>query len=314
MSKLDSIEIITIRPLFWKNNRYSIEDVKTMAKNYFVLNSSRNLQKIYDDVLLWFKGRQYQVEGVVKDGIYIVQARKTDAIRTLLGTNVAFKVKIYLAQDNGKEFIIETFRGKWIQNIAGASLGAIFTGGLTYLTGIAGAGWTLIIENELISYLEKNCYLIRVQPVTNSTQDSDVWFPEQSNHQNTITKTPEQQQIIADLEVEIKKLEIAFTNDILTEVEFNRKKAVLERQMDDYEANFIIENKVKQLQEAFAEGIINQDEYSLKLEKLEAQTRDEILREKYSERNRLKIVKLKEALNNGVITQAEYNKKISSLS
>ncbi len=285
-----------------------------MAKNYFVLNGSRDLQQVYDDVLLWFKGRQYQVEGILKNGVYVVQARKTDAIRTLLGTNVAFKVKIYLGEDSKKEFIIETFRGKWIQNFAGASFGAIFTGGLTYLTGIASAGWTLIVEKELINYLEQNCYLTRVQPLSNTPQDSQVWYSDQPNTQYSTVKTSEQREVIAQLEAEITKLEIAFTNDILTEEEFNQKKSILERQIDDHEVNFIIENKIKQLQEAFAQGIVNQAEYSIKLEKLEAKTRDEILKEKYLERNRLKIIKLKEALNSGIITQAEYNQKISSLS
>ncbi|AFZ46743.1 hypothetical protein Cyast_0771 [Cyanobacterium stanieri PCC 7202] len=282
-----------------------------MAKNYFVLTYHRDLDKVYNDVILWFKGKQYQVEGVLKNGVYIVQARKSDVIRTILGTNIAFKVKIYLSADNAGEFIIETSRGKWIQNIAGASVGAIFTGGLTYLTGIASASWTFILENELINYLQKSCQLARVQPTVDS-QDSDVWYSDKPT--NTCEyKTAEQQEVIDNLEKEIRKLEDAFGNDILTEGEFNRKKSVLEKQIDDHEVNFLIENKVKQLQEAFAQGILNQEEYAAKLEKLEAQTRDEILQEKYAERNRLKMIKLKEALNSGILTQAEYERKIASL-
>lgn len=282
-----------------------------MAKNYFVLTYHRDLDKVYNDVILWFKGKQYQVEGVLKNGVYIVQARKSDVIRTILGTNIAFKVKIYLSEDNAGEFIIETSRGKWIQNIAGASFGAIFTGGLTYLTGIASASWTFILENELINYLQKSCQLARVQPVVNN-QDSEVWYSDKLS--NTCEyKTAEQQEVINNLEGEIKKLEDAFANDILTEGEFNQKKYVLEKQIDDHEVNFLIENKVRQLQEAFAQGILNQEEYGAKLEKLEAQTRDEILQEKYAERNRLKMIKLKEALNSGILTQAEYERKIASL-
>lgn len=283
-----------------------------MAKNYFVLNYHRDLDKVYNDVILWFKGKQYQVEGVLKNGVYIVQARKSDAIRTILGTNIAFKVKIYVSADNAGEFIIETSRGKWIQNIAGASFGAIFTGGLTYLTGIASASWTFILENELINYLQKNCQLARVQPEVNN-QDSEVWYSDKSTTNNCEYKTSEQQEIINSLETEIRKLEDAFANDILTEGELNQKKSVLEKQIDDHEVNFLIENKVRQLQEAFAQGILNQEEYATKLEKLEAQTRDEILQEKYAERNRLKMIKLREALNSGILTQAEYDRKIASL-
>ncbi|WP_069791083.1 SHOCT domain-containing protein [Cyanobacterium sp. IPPAS B-1200] len=283
-----------------------------MAKNYFVLSNYRDLDKVYNDVMLWFKGKQYLVEGVLKNGVYIVQAKKSDTIRTILGTNIAFKVKIYLSQDSGGEFIIETSRGKWIQNIAGASFGAIFTGGLTYLTGIAGASWTFVLENELISYLEGSCQLNRVQPVAKKNQDSEVWYSDKSTSPFDY-KTPEQKEVISNLEAEIRKLEDAFANDILTEGEFNKKKSILEKQIDDYEVNFIIEYKVKQLQEAFAQGILSQEEYSCKLEQLEAQTRDQILQEKYAERNRIKIIKLKEALNSGILTQAEYEQKIASL-
>ncbi|MBE9221129.1 SHOCT domain-containing protein [Cyanobacterium stanieri LEGE 03274] len=283
-----------------------------MAKNYFVLNNYRDLDKVYQDVMLWFKGKQYQVEGVLKSGVYIVQAKKTDGIRTILGTNIAFKVKIYPSQDNGKEFIIETSRGKWIQNIAGASLGAIFTGGLTYLTGIAGASWSFVLENELISYLERNSQLTRVQPMENKTQESEVWYSDKPNDSSHY-KTSEQKEIIDNLEAEIARLEDAFANDILTEGEFNQKKSILEKQIDDYEVNCIIENKIKQLQEAFAQGILNQEEYSSKLEQMDAQTREQILRERYAERNRIKMIKLKEALNSGILTQAEYDQKIASL-
>ena len=65
-----------------------------MAKSYFVLNSDRDLEKIYQSVMLWFKGKQYEVEGFCQEGIYLIQARKTSTIRTLLGTNLAFKIKI----------------------------------------------------------------------------------------------------------------------------------------------------------------------------------------------------------------------------
>ena len=114
-----------------------------MAKSYFVLNSDRDLEKIYQSVVLWFKGKQYEVEGVYQNSTYLIQARKTGTIRTLLGTNLAFKIKIYLSDEKffqQREFIVETSRGKWIQNIAGAGFTSLFTGGFTLLTGIAGAG------------------------------------------------------------------------------------------------------------------------------------------------------------------------------
>ena len=282
-----------------------------MAKSYFVLNSDRDLEKIYQSIMLWFKGKQYEVEGVCQEGVYLVQARKTSTIRTLLGTNLAFKIKIYLSREqvvNQREFIVETTRGKWIQNIAGAGFTGLFTGGFTIFTGIAGAGWGLVLENELVSYIENDLCYNRVKPETE--------VENQDNH-NIHTKVeinnPDHQKILAELEAEINKLEIAFTDEILTEEEFSRKKAILEKKMDDCEVSFVIEEKINRLQDAFSQGILNQTEYEEKVSDLEANIRQKILRERHLQRNKTKIVKLKEALKNGIITQSEFERKMANL-
>ena len=70
---------------------------------------------------------------------------------------------------------------------------------------------------------------------------------------------------IAQLEAKIDKLELAFTDDILTKEEFARKKALLEKKIDDYEVNFVVEEKINKLQEAFSQGILNQTEYEDKV-------------------------------------------------
>ena len=282
-----------------------------MAKSYFVLNSDRDLEKVYQSVMLWFKGKQYEVEGVCKQGIYLIQARKTGTIRTLLGTNLAFKIKIYLSSEQvfrQREFIVETTRGKWIQNIAGAGLTALFTGGITIFTGIAGAGWGLVLENELVSYIENDLSYNRVKPKT-EVENQDNY----SIHTKLEINNPDHQKTLAELEAEINKLEIAFTDEILTEEEFSRKKAILEKKMDDCEVSFVIEEKITKLQEAFSQGILNQTEYEEKVSDLEANIRQKILRERHLQRNKTKIVKLKEALKNGIITQSEFEQKMANL-
>ena len=284
-----------------------------MAKSYFVLNSDRDLKKVYQSIMLWFKGKQYEVEGTYKEGIYLIQARKTGTIRTLLGTNLAFKIKIYLPREQNykqREFIIETTRGKWIQNIAGAGFTALFTGGVTVVTGVAGAGWGLILENELISYVENNLYYQRVKPEVTTVTVGE--YPNNTST-NLEINNPENKKLIAELEAEINKLETAFTDDILTEEEFSRKKAVLEKKIDDYEVSCVIEEKIAKLQEAFAQGILSQAEYEDKVNDLEANMRHKILKEKYLQRNKTKITKLKEALKNGIITQSEYDQKMANL-
>lgn len=285
-----------------------------MAKNYFILNSNQDLEKAYQAIILWFKGQLYQVEGAKQDTCYLIQARKTGTIRTLLGSNLAFKVKIYLSPDtlNGKrEFVIETGRGKWIQNIAGASFASIFTAGLTIWTGIAAAGWGFLIENQLINYLETQGGFRRVKPEEEDLNN----FIDNSSYSASINleKYPEKQKFIQELQAEIDKLEVAFTDEILTEEEFVRKKAILEKQLDDYEVNLLIEEKVKKLQDAFSQGILDQVEYERKVQDLEANVREQFLQQRKLERNKTKIIKLKEALKNGIITQQEFERKIAQL-
>jgi len=285
-----------------------------MAKNYFIINNNQDLEKAYQAIILWFKGQLYEVEGVKQDTCYLIQARKTGTIRTLLGTNLAFKIKIYLSPDslNGKkEFVIETGRGKWIQNIAGAGFAGIFTAGLTIWTGIAAAGWGFWIENQLINYLETQANFTRIKPeeetTTNDVSNTNYSYP------INLEKDPEKQQMIKDIKAEIDRLEIAFTDEILTEEEFVRKKAILEKQLDDYEVNLLIEEKIKKLQDAFSQGIIDQVEFEKKVQDLEANVREQFLAQRKLERNKTKIIKLKEALKNGIITQQEFDRKIAKL-
>lgn len=238
-----------------------------MAKNYFYLNSNRDLDLVYHEALLWFKGRQYEVQGILKNQVYVVQARKTGTIRTLLGTNVAFKLKIYISDTNSSELIVETSRGKWIQNIAGASFTAIFTGGLSFLTGLTGAGWTLILENELINHLQKACNLNRIQSV-NETNSIEFKYSVKDSYPVSDSTNYDQKQVLLELKAEINKLQSAFGNGVLTEEEFKRKKAILQQKLDDYEIDCLVESKVKNLEKAFADGILTQEEFLEKLENL----------------------------------------------
>ena len=90
-----------------------------MASYYFTTNSI-DLNTIYQQLLLWFKTRQYEVDGVETKGEYLIQARKTGVIRTFTGTNMAFKVRIYWSKNNthDNEFVVETATGKWISRVS----------------------------------------------------------------------------------------------------------------------------------------------------------------------------------------------------
>lgn len=290
-----------------------------MAKNYFITRSSRDLENVYSAVISWFKGKQYEVEGKENKGVYFIQARKTGFLRTVSGTNIAFRVKIYNSDDKlitKPEFVVETSRGKWIQNIAGAGFFGLFTGGLTIFTGLGGAGWSFLVENDLISHLKNDLNLRPVEPNTSVNSNSiqpPITAPTSGTTIN-LQKNSDEHKMIADLEAEIDKLEMAFSEDILTEEEFSRKKAILEKRIDDYEVNFLVEEKISKLQDAFSQGVLDQIEYEEKLQEIETNFRQEVWQQLRQQRNQTKLIKLKEALDNGIITKEEYKYKVESLS
>ncbi|HIK37011.1 MAG TPA: SHOCT domain-containing protein [Geminocystis sp. M7585_C2015_104] len=285
-----------------------------MSKSYFVLRNEKDLERAYEGIIVWFKGQGYEVQGLKQKDGYLVQARKTGVIRTLLGANLAFEVRIYPSKDSvsgGKDFVVETSRGKWIENIAGAGITSIFVGGIPIWTGVAMAGWGWIQENILIDYLEKELKFTRV----NSRTAKD----EQDDHQTSssvpipVSISPEYNSTLEELQKTLDKLRKAFEDGILTEEEFLRKKAPIERQIEECHIASLIEEKVKKLQEAFSDGILTQEEYETKLYELENKARQELLNRRIFESNKDKILKLQEALENGIITQEEYDKKLAQM-
>src|SRR5438067_1911222 len=94
------------------------------------------LEQLAHDVKLWFMKDDYETQVAGSEGAWLVQARKTSALRTFTGTNQAFTVKIDGAPDS---FTVDVGTGKWVENLAGAGLsGALLTGGITWITGALG--------------------------------------------------------------------------------------------------------------------------------------------------------------------------------
>ena len=297
-----------------------------MSKNYFVAKNRQELIEVYREIVLWFKQRQYDVANVESDGIYLIQARKTGTLRTLTGTNLAFKVKIYWSNDFliENEFIIETSTGKWISNIAGAGFTSMFTGGFTILTGIGGAGWALIVQNELIAYLENTLNYQRIRNTSQTATDSSF----STDYINTTVKTvnknsgsssqssaelSHKEQLLNNIKVELDKIDSAYRNGILTEEELTAKKAALKIQMDDYEIEFAMEEKLEQLQEAFAHGILTESEYETKLGKVQDSIIERVFKNNPNNQKAKTLVKLKQAWENGIISEEEYRSKIDDV-
>ncbi len=269
-----------------------------MTKHYFVGIEPDTLSKVYRQVILWFKDKEYEVESTQTGDIYLVQAAKTSWLRTVFGTNLAFKVNIYWSNtpSTAGEFIIETRVGKWARNITGAGITAMFTGGFTVFTGVAGASWALVLERDLMNHLQNTLGLRRVSET--ATQTSTV-----SETINTQVSSQARSQAISELKQEIDQLQEALSKEIISREEFQAKKQKLEEKIDQREMDLLVEEKSDQLQSAFESGILDADEYEAKLQSVET-----LVREKQSKKQ-----KLKEARDNGILTEEEYQAKLANL-
>jgi len=279
-----------------------------MTRNYFVAPDSNMLSKVYREVILWFKEKEYAVDSTETGDIYFVQAQKTGMLRTVFGTNLAFKVSIYWSNTptTPNEFIIDTRVGKWVRNIAGAGVTALFTGAFTIFTGFAGASWALVLERDLIRHLQNTLNLKRVSYSDDTSSTSTATPSTETANNNTInqnTSSEARKKALAELSHEIEQLKQAREQDIITQQEFEQKKEQIEEQIDEKEIEFLIEEKTTQLQEAFASGVLSAEEYEAKLQSIEDSMRDKLSKKR----------KLKEARDNGILTEQEYQAKLSQL-
>lgn len=290
-----------------------------MAINYYLENTQKSPRSLYESLLLWFKERQYQVEGTHTDGVYLVQAKKVGKIRTVLGTNLAFKVKISKPNDltNPQEFVVETSTGKWIQNIAGAGVTAMFFGGFTVLTGLAGAGWALVVENEIFTYIEETLKFKKVQKAPVLSEENSLNKLEKVLSENEKQPKPSnssaREKAIEKADQDLNKLEAALANQVLTQEEFTAKKQQLENQIDEYEIEFLVEEILAKFQQAFADGILTADEFEVKVHQVEEEVRHQLIDQRLEQEKEQVLMKLKSALENGILTQEEYAKKVELL-
>src|SRR5579862_8953482 len=112
---------------------------------------SLDLNQLAAELKAWFVANGFEVQAADNQGIHLVQARKTSGLRTLLGTNQAFNVKI---EGSASEYKVEIGTGKWMENLTGAGLTGLFTGGFTWLTAAGGAAWVKKLEGDLWNWFE----------------------------------------------------------------------------------------------------------------------------------------------------------------
>jgi len=291
-----------------------------MSKHYFAADN-QELATVQQRLVLWFKEREYEVNHTEAEGMYLIQAKKTGTLRTLTGTNLAFKIKLYWSDDPSavNEFIFESSTGKWISNLAGAGVSAMFTGGFTILTGIAGAGWALVVEHEITDYIENTLKFKKTKTLnetdkksieTTSTIKSSL-VSSASSH--GITTLSAREKAFQQGQQDLTKLEAGLKNDILTEAEFAAKKAALKLKIDEYEIEFTVEEQSAKLEQAFVQGILDESEYETKVMAIRETVKERIIKEREKNKKAEQIAKFKVALENGILSQAEYEAKVAVL-
>lgn len=296
-----------------------------MAKYYFQ-TPNPNLQTISKRLVLWFKQNEYDVEAVEDDNVQLIQAKKTGTFRTLTGTNIAFTLKLY-ASDTPDEFVCETSTGQWTANIAGAATTALFTGGLTLVTGALGAAWTVKVERDIVEFMESTLKFRKLR-----TEGESPAAPSSSAPPKAATAPPAatplaaavpsgaasttlspRQKAEAKVAAELKALSDAHGSGVLDAVEYAAKTQVLQAKVNEYVIHFTIEERSKKLADALAQGILSQDEYNGKLSALKAAVAEEVRNaEKHALRD-AQIAKLRAAKEAGVLTQDEFDQKLAAL-
>jgi len=291
-----------------------------MAKHYFEAKN-QDLATVQQKLVFWFKEREYDVNYTETEGSYLIQGKKTGTLRTLTGTNLAFKIKLYWSDDPNapNEFIFESSTGKWMTNMAGAGVSAMFTGGFTILTGLAGAGWALVVEHEITEYIENTLKFKKTKTSnltdqkTSETASNLNSSPASSSSPSAATTLTAQAKALQKAQQELAKLEAAWKNDILTEAEFNAKKVALEIKIEEYEIEFAVEEQLIKLEQAFVQGILDEKEYETKIVAIQYTTKERLFKEREQQRKIDQVAKLKMALENGILSQNEYDVKVAEL-
>jgi len=296
-----------------------------MAKHYF---SAQNfsLADVSKKLVMFFKERDFEVEDAEGDGVHLIQAKKTSGWRTLVGANQAFKIRLF-SQEPG-EITLDCEIGEWASNLAGAGVTALFTGGLTIVTGAVGVAWAHKIESEVCDYIEMSLKFKHKNVVNNPTHiasgnaknDSpqiSMAIPVNSDDKSLPTGNLKQlsprEKAAIMVQRDIEKFKKALDDGVFSPEEYAFKKQNAEKNIDEYEVQILVEENTPKLKEALNNGILSPEEYHEKLSSMAKNLKIKIAQERKDNEVNEKANKLKAALEAGILSQEEYNQKISNL-
>lgn len=287
-----------------------------MGKYYFQAPSP-DLETISKRLVVWFKQHEYEVDSTKDDQCYLVQAKKTGSLRTLTGTNIAFKITLSLS-DTPDEFICDMSTGKWTANIAGAGMTALFTGGVTLLTGAMGAAWTYKVERDIVEFMEST---LKFKKIRTEGEPTDTAAVTQTHAPRPSTPPPPPpsatlspaESAKARVTSEIAKLEDAHRSGILTAEELETKKREVSAKASDYEIAILVEQRTVKLKEALSAGILSQAEYDGKVSQLAETIRSDVQQQRQEAQRAEQLAKLTSALEAGILSEDEFEAKAAAL-
>jgi len=295
-------------------------------KHYFQTQRP-DLPAIQKRLVMFFKEREFEVNAAEADGEYLLQAKKTGTWRTLTGTNQAFKIKLFMSEESPDEFVFESTVGAWTSNLTGAGITAMFTGGLTLLTGAAGVAWAMKTERDVVEYLETSLkfrktksvddkgIITKAAPTAGSPSIPSTATPviAQPASPPAPAATTPYERAMQWGQTELKKLQAAHDAGILDADEFAAKKKDLAVRAGEQEVRFAVEDRSAKLRAAVEAGVLEQHEYEAKVAALEPVVRAEVQAARKQRQNQAQISKLRTALESGVLSQEEYDAKVAAL-
>lgn len=278
-----------------------------MSKKTY-LDQNSDLEALQRDIESWFKEQDYQVQSNKTTNTWFVQAQQTEGWRKFVGASRAFNV---LIQGQPNDFSVEVGTGEWASNLTAGGVAAVLTGGASILVSGIVTGWSIKIESDLWNFIDqKVMFATKVQSVDEIAgeqklqqlkEEFDQGFIDEAAYlakKQEIENQSVDQKKNAELNEKLVKLKNALDAGILTQEEYETKKAELMGQTSNTE----LDNKLAQLRTALAAGILTQAEFDMK----SAAIQQEVA---FAE----KLKQLENACNAGIITPAEFEKKKAEL-
>ncbi|MCP6763267.1 MAG: SHOCT domain-containing protein [Fischerella sp. CENA71] len=183
-------------------------------------NKNCDLDALSKTIKSWFAEQGYEVQSNENEGAWFIQARKSEAWRKVVGASRAFNV---LIQGQPNEFFIEVGTGAWTANLAAGGVALFITGGFSLIGSGIAVGWSKKIEGDIWNFIEQKA-IFGEKVITND---------------------------------KLSQLKVALESGILSQEEFDRKAAAIQKEI-------AFSEKLKQLENAKNAGIITDEEFEQK--------------------------------------------------